>query len=46
MPEILYKTAEGCERCEWDTAVPHFNCLNGGRSIGHKAAHCTADACY
>ena len=35
-----------CERCKWDTAVPHNNCLYGGNAIGHSKAHCTADACY
>jgi hypothetical protein len=35
-----------CERCKWDTAVPHNNCLYNGNAIGHSKAHCTADACY
>ena len=26
---------------------PHFNCLYGGKRMGHRAAgHCTANACY
>ena len=43
---IRYRTCEGCERCTWDAYVPHYNCIYGGRSVGHKDAHCTADACY
>ena len=44
--KILYKTCEGCERCTTDAYVPHYNCIYGGRAIGHSASHCTADACY
>ena len=44
--KILYRTAKGCDRCKVDAYVPHYNCLYAGKSIGHNAAHCTADACY
>jgi hypothetical protein len=27
-------------------AVPHDNCLYGGRKMGHSPSHCTADACF
>ena len=37
--------ADGCDRCP-DIHVPHFNCLYGGKAVGHSAAHCTANACY
>jgi len=37
---------KGCERCASDAYVPHFSCLYHGQRIGHKAEHCTADACY
>lgn len=48
---IRYKTCEGCERCKVDAYVPHYNCIYyHGKyprpAVGHKDAHCTADACY
>lgn len=46
MPTILYPTSADCERCKTDAYVPHFNCLYNGKAIGHKEAHCTANACY
>lgn len=46
MTKILYKTDPGCKRCTTDPYVPHFNCVYGGRAVGHSGAHCTADACY
>lgn len=46
-PNILYVTADDCERCKVDEYVPHYNCLYHGRNVvGHSASHCTADACY
>ena len=45
-PKIIYKTCEGCSRCEVDEYVPHYNCIYKGNAVGHSAAHCTADACY
>lgn len=44
--EVTYRTADGCARCATDAYVPHYNCIYGGRRIGHSASHCTADACY
>lgn len=43
---ILYKTAEGCERCTYDRFVPHFNCRYNGKAVGHCEDHCTASGCY
>lgn len=43
---ITYRTADGCERCTTDAYVPHYNCIYGGKRMGHSASHCTADACY
>lgn len=43
---INYRTAEGCERCTTDEYVPHYNCLYGGKAVGHSASHCTANGCY
>jgi hypothetical protein len=44
---ILYKTYDGCERCEWDEYVPHDRCLYFGKNVnGHSASHCTASACH
>jgi hypothetical protein len=44
---------DGCVECESARernerpVPPHFNCLYGGRAIGHrKIGHCTAHACY
>ena len=45
-PVIRYRTEEGCERCLTDAYVPHYNCIYGGKAVGHSAAHCTANACY
>jgi hypothetical protein len=44
--KILYRTAEGCERCKTDAYVPHYSCIYGGKAVGHSVAHCTASACY
>ncbi len=46
MVSISYRTADGCERCTTDAYVPHYNCIYGGKRMGHSASHCTADACY
>lgn len=43
---IMYRTAEGCERCKTDAYVPHYSCMYGGKRAGHNEAHCTANACY
>ena len=45
-PTIRYRTAEGCQRCTTDEYVPHYNCLYGGKAVGHSASHCTANGCY
>jgi len=37
---------KGCETCSRSPFVLHDNCLYRGRSMGHSATHCTADACY
>lgn len=48
----MSKYVDGCIECDaakalnQPPAVPHFNCINGGRKTGHSAAHCTADACW
>lgn len=43
----LEVTFPDCERCKWDNAVPHTNCLYYGTwHMGHSSSHCTANACY
>ena len=46
VPNIRYRTCEGCERCTYDEHVPHYNCMYKGKAVGHSEAHCTANACY